>query len=605
MGWAGKAFDWGPGIVYKGVTGGRSITDDAGTVGHRLAKGIGLEGPDAVDTSALDGLTPALKEDRIRALEREGKIDAAMADSYRRAVGLPPSHIDTPTFEPGKEQADTEPGGQNAHHVGQRDVTDPERAATGGLAAPPKVEYDSSYDQIQQRDLGRASMEDATTVDRSKIDADARQLRGSQLSAAQQARDAPSSAAAQFRAALIAAQEAQLGAAAQSRGADRAGARREAVLGIGRDAIQGAEKAAELAAREQQAKTAAYSSTLAGVAGHDVEVGSTNANLSSASNLAQATLTAARHRADVAEANKRALDTAKLGLDMDVQNKDNLFKIKTGNLAASTTNAGNVLDANKTGFLAGVDVSKFNAGQGNVIKTGNAERGVTVDTTNASADNTLDASERVRKATLERERTKSYNDALIEHKRLLLEAQKGKDSADINRQNLIQGAANGIAGAPSLSAANTRDMITVAGLKQGVATGEAARQEASNARLGQFVVDGAAAAATGGASLAVKPPGGASKAASDERVKRQVSTASAKDLAELADKFQAATFRYKGKYDDGDKHAGVESAQELEKTKLGKGLVSKDKDGTRVVDRAGLAMLLAAAAAKSARHGAA
>jgi hypothetical protein len=595
-----SAADWWKASAKVGAapfTSGASLIPGAGgaakSVGgavggglKRVGQAIGLVEPDKIDTSPLDDLTPALKEDKIRALEREGKIDAATAEAYRRALGLPPSHVVDPTYDKPELQADTEPGAVNAAQIARPGSTQVDQASDGDIAAPSKITYDASYNPVEARDPGRASMEDETTIDHSKVDGSALALRGQQLSAAESAKNAPSSAAAQFRAALMAAQEAQLGAASQARGADRGGARREAVLGIGRDALQGAEKSAELAAREQQAKNDSYANTLAGVSGHDVDVATSDAQLDSARALQQGIISSARARSNVVEANKRAIDKATLGEHADALNSKNRMEIKSETRLADTSNATNDLDRSKTKYLGGVDISKFNVGQTNLGRTSDADRTERVDTANVKATNDVQAGERLRRERIAAANALAIQNAALEHKKLVLEAQKSKDAADLARQNAIQAGASGMAGVPDLAGGATSNQIRLAEGKVGVSKADQENKTKSSERLVKGITDG-----------------GAAFAKSDERVKREVSHASTADLAALTDAFHAATFRYKGKHDDGEMHAGTDSAQAIEKTKLGKGLVTKDADGVRRLDREGLAMLLAAAAAKSTRRG--
>ena len=582
--------DWkriGLGVATGGASEGVRVGAKT-EIAQKVGKAVGLIDPDEIDQSPLDGVTDEVKADKIRQLEREGRIDAVTAEAYRRALGLPPSHVTEPVLGRPDLQDDTEPGAVNAAHTAAPGSTLVDKASDGDLAAPSKVTYDDSYDPIKARDPGNASMEDETTIGKSQVDDAALALRGQQLAAAESAVHAPSSAAAQFRAALIASQEAQLGAAAQARGADRAGARREAVIAIGRDSIQGAEKSAELAAREQQAKNDSYASTLAGVSGQDLGFGTTNANLDSSRALQQGLISSARSRSNVQEANRRALDKAKFEEAADALNSKNQFELKKGNLDASTTNAANDLDASKTKYLGATDVSKYNAGQANVTRTTDADRDVTVGLSNTKADNDVAATERLRRERLAADNAKALREFALEQARFKLEAAKSQDAHDVARQSAIQSGANGVSAAPDLAAGSTNNLLRIAEGRVGVNKTDAENKQAGYTRLTKMFSDGAAAAAT----------------KSDERVKRGVSRASKSDLNALTDAFQAATFRYKGKHDDGELHAGTASAQAIEKTKLGKGLVSKDKDGVRVVDRAGLAMLLAAAAAKSTRRSA-
>jgi hypothetical protein len=88
--------------------------------------------------------------------------------------------------------------------------------------------------------------------------------------------------------------------------------------------------------------------------------------------------------------------------------------------------------------------------------------------------------------------------------------------------------------------------------------------------------------------------------ASDERVKSNVRRVSDKDLADLADAVRAVTYEKAPGFRDGANRAG-ELAQELERSTLGRRLVTKRPDGIREVDYMGLAGMMAAAAASASR----
>jgi hypothetical protein len=94
---------------------------------------------------------------------------------------------------------------------------------------------------------------------------------------------------------------------------------------------------------------------------------------------------------------------------------------------------------------------------------------------------------------------------------------------------------------------------------------------------------------------------GSSYARSDARLKSNVKPVSDRDLRNLAKHVRAVTYDKDPGYRDGANHAG-ELAQELERSALGRKIVSKDSNGLRSVDYAGLAGMMAAAAASSIRR---
>ena len=140
-------------------------------------------------------------------------------------------------------------------------------------------------------------------------------LRAQALQQAQDAANAPSSAAAQMRAAGTQIANQQLGQAAMARGADRAGAARAAMLGTGAQGMQAASTTSALAAQEQVAKNNAYSAALGNVRAGDVSaaqsqqavgVANQQANLSAQAQSAQAQLAASQSNQSAALAAAQA-----------------------------------------------------------------------------------------------------------------------------------------------------------------------------------------------------------------------------------------------------------------------------------------------------------
>lgn len=111
----------------------------------------------------------------------------------------------------------------------------------------------------------------------------------------------------------------------------------------------------------------------------------------------------------------------------------------------------------------------------------------------------------------------------------------------------------------------------------GVGNAQAANVMGQQNRLGSMIGQGA----------------GAAMMFSDERLKTDIEPVSSEDLQELKDKVRAYKFKYKNEaHGEGD-FIGV-MAQELEQTKLGKDLVSYDKEGFRMINTQKLMSLLLA-----------
>lgn len=114
----------------------------------------------------------------------------------------------------------------------------------------------------------------------------------------------------------------------------------------------------------------------------------------------------------------------------------------------------------------------------------------------------------------------------------------------------------------------------------GLGNAQAANIMGQTNRLGNLFGQGAGAAA--GALMMC-----------DERLKTDIEPVSKEDLQELKDKVQAYKFKYKDQKHGVGEFIGV-MAQELEQTKLGKGLVGFDDDGLRYIDTKKLMSLLLA-----------
>ena len=443
--------------------------------------------------------------------------------------------------------------------------------ATAGHALDKVDRVDTNVAAPQ---LGNAAASGASTVDRIKIDPLATAARGEQLAAIEAMKNAPSAAAAMYGAALQKIGGQQLGIANQARGADRAGARREAMLGMGSQGMLAADAAAAESAREEQAKRAAVIQGLAGLRGQDTDVATRQADI-----FANAAQTDAGNFTRVSESQAARADAAALERErLRLQGRQTEIQgglAQQGNLG--TLAAG---DANRD-----TDVSTTNAD----LKTGAAKYGA--DATNTAegnfanaltAKNAYGAGARVAQGAANTDRqnrpeeiyTKAVNDASVQNK-----------ANDLSVQQLR---VSGTAG--SLGQGNTAagTMMQGAGIQVGADTEDANRSMKNTAGL----------IGAGGAigSSAVT-------AFSDERVKEDIRPISDDDLMDFARKVHAVSFRYKPGTEDGgaEQHAGV-LAQDLEKTRIGKSLVSEDPNGIRQVDYMGLTGLLAAAATKALRR---
>lgn len=154
--------------------------------------------------------------------------------------------------------------------------------------------------------IGDAAQTGAVNVERTQLDPLANQLRESEIKAAQDISRGPSSAMAQFQAGQSQVVSDQLAAAAAARGAERAGARREAIINIDSKGAQNALAASALASQEDQAKRVAAANALSGIRSQDVTSATNAAAITSQQQNLQAQLDAA-----IAQGNTAAINDIK------------------------------------------------------------------------------------------------------------------------------------------------------------------------------------------------------------------------------------------------------------------------------------------------------
>ncbi len=197
------------------------------------------------------------------------------------------------------------------------------------------------------------------------------------LQQAQTAANSPSSAAAAMRAAGNQIENQQAGLAAQARGADRASARRDAMLATGTQGMTAASTTAQLAAQEQAAKQQAYTSALTGVRAGDVSASQALAGIGEANqgaNLSGQQWTAANALA-AATANQQAnltgqIQTGAQGLTAATANQ-------AANLQAQTTTGAQALTAGTANQAANLQAQTTTGAQNIQVGTANAANNLT------------------------------------------------------------------------------------------------------------------------------------------------------------------------------------------------------------------------------------
>jgi len=201
---------------------------------------------------------------------------------------------------------------------------------------------------VQAGAIGDAAQTDlvgvgGTTVGGVQLSGKADAVRDESLAAAREIADSPSAAMSQFQAGQSQVVRDQLAMAERARGAERAGARREAIIAAGQQGAQGNLAASALSAQEEQAKRAAAYAALSGVRSQDTTTATTQAQLDQARATQQAQIDSQRAQLQA------QLDSA----------------IAQGNTAAinaiKTQQAQLDLDARKSTVSAGLDLAKTNA----------------------------------------------------------------------------------------------------------------------------------------------------------------------------------------------------------------------------------------------------
>lgn len=168
--------------------------------------------------------------------------------------------------------------------------------------------------QIRAPTIGDAAQTGQIAVEGSKIGAGADALRAQQIASANSIANAPSAAASQFQAAQSQVVSDQLAMAAQARGSERAGARREAIIAAGQQGAQAGLSAAALSAQEEQAKRTAAAAALSGIRSQDVTTATAQAQLDSQRSQLQAQLNAAIAQGNTAAINDIQKQQAQLEL---------------------------------------------------------------------------------------------------------------------------------------------------------------------------------------------------------------------------------------------------------------------------------------------------
>ena len=438
-------------------------------------------------------------------------------------------------------------------------------------------------------------------------------LRAQQLQAASDAMNAPSAAQAQLASGQQLVARQQLAVAAGARGADRAAAKRDAMMAIGQQGMQASQNAAALAATEQQARTNANINALAGIRAGDVSTAGVQTQigaLNQGANL-QAQTTTGQQSLAAQQANQSADLTAQQN---NVQNEiaartaSGQEKLAALNAATSAQGGQNQAAGIAAGYGANQNTEQTKASAGAFGAIGSllgslSDEEVKEDVTKIGGKSSdvdwSDAEKSLLKSLYlsDTDKKREGNDpfeAIEADQADPFEKYKPDSSAELDRlmrgtikpaptPELYGGPRNF---APKPNPYRAEPFRSTAAWND-YTTGGGYLPPGSGGALGS--------ASDYGRTYGMPPQSGLS----DERAKEAVEKMDDKQLSHWADKVTnlPITWRYKpGVEDNGeDAHVGV-LAQQLEKTgPLGKLLVHEGPDGLKRVDYGQAALMLGVA----------
>jgi hypothetical protein len=258
------------------------------------------------------------------------------------------------------------------------------------------------------------------------------------------------------------------------------------------------------------------------------------------------------------------------------------------------------------------DTDRFNRAQMNTAALGEAERGTTVNVGNANRNLTAAT------ANAGAENTRATNQAGIESTHTITNADRLTNAATTNAaaanrrqetkaeldtrvdtQNADRGVKVAEGNRDAGLTSNAQEINRQAGLRS---SAQGAVSTEGDLALGKAKTDADSASRRSGLVGGVLNTGGQALAllTSDRRVKTDVERESDADVDDFLSALEAYAYRYKGESPQSPERHGV-MAQDLEKSRIGRGLVH-DSPWGKQVDTAGLTMALAGAVARKLRR---
>jgi hypothetical protein len=602
------------------------------TPGQNLSAGLSYISPDFVNNlvgggasdvaakqTALAQATVAPSNQQAADIYGAAMNQAASANAIQRPGAVAAPVMTSATINPNAYNVNTNTAAQvddatlrmKAYQAAQAQASDAaiqnvKEANVSRVAAVPGADVAKVNTTINAPTIGDAAQTGGVTVGSTQLGPEATALQKQELQAASAIANGPSAAMSQFQAGQSQVVKDQLAMAAASRGSERAGARREAMINAGASGAQNNLAAASLAAQETQAKNVAASSAYQGIGAQALAAATTQAQITSQQQQLQAQLDSAIAQGNTAAINSIKTQQAQLGLQAqtstvqaglnqqgtlaNVAQSNTALQQQTAmaNAAAANTSAANYA-ASQNAAYSQLAANQTGTSQANAAAT-NA----------AAAYNTGAYNTAAQTAASQQSATNLANAALAQQQaQANANRAAGIDTTNATQQNAVSGAnaSNSIA-AQTTNAAN---QLNTSQLQQ---TGATAALNAGNTAVGNeaknavTVVDANKATAADATSTDAANKGmlaaGIAKL-SDERAKEDVQKLSPYDTRHWAESIDPITFRYKeGHEDDGkDVQLGV-SAQQVEKSgPLGRLMVHQDPgDDLKHVDYGALTLML-------------
>ena len=465
---------------------------------------------------------------------------------------------------------------------------------------------------VQTPTIDSVAQTGKVNVGTTTLDPNATALQGSEIAAANAIANGPSAAMSQFQAGESQVAKDQLAIAAGARGAERAGARREALINVGAGGAQANLSAAALAAQETQAKNVAASTALQGVGSQALTAATTQAQITSQQQQLQAQLDSA-----IAQGNTSAINTIKA---QQAQLAEDASKatVQAG-LTQQGTQAGlaqsNLTAEQQTALAnaaaANTSANAYTAAQ-NAAMAQNAQTSTATNLANAGATNTASS------AYTGAQNTAAQNYAAAatatSQANAALAAQQGTGNATRALTADQTNAANELAatglrqtGANAALGTATGSNTTQATNASTIVDANKAQSSANTANTSALI---AGAATVGAAALSDEraktdieraspydraPSPYDSVKLSDERAKEDVQKLTPQDRRHWAESIEPITWRYKDGLEDSgrDVHLGA-SAQEVERSgPIGRLMVHEDpNDHLKHLDYGAMTLML-------------